>query len=273
MNDTQRINCPASNLSRPERIHAIVNEFDRWLSANELIQLVDIFGGDTTSFASYSPIEKIKWMKSFVSVWDYRKKQAEALTKEGEAARWLLKNDEIAVYNEELIYEAAKKLGLIGIERSVYDHADYILPLGGARLSNLRRCQLARETVDRIHGSTTVVALSGMRPISESERIGYVDTYAPDALTEFDAVSAGMRIAFHLNEDYTDEVIHSPNPNFCATIRHFNAISGTQLYAVAAPSTVASRRANSADCFTYFFEKFAVPQHAKIINCTPVSVK
>ena len=138
-----------------------------------------------------------------------------------------------------------------------------------ASWQRLRFDNLARDTVDCIRGKTTVVALSGMRPISESERIGYVDTYAPDAITEFDAISAGMHIAFHLNEGYADEIINSPNPNFCATIRHFNEkFSGTELYAVAAPSTVATRRANSADCFMYFFEKFAIPPHAKIINCT-----
>lgn len=147
MKDAQRINCPPSDLSRSERIDAIVNEFNRWISTSELIQLVGTFGGDTASLISCSPIEKIKWMKSFVSVWDYRKKQSSALTKEGEAARWLLKNDEIVACNEELIYTAAKKLGLIGTKQSVFNHADYVLPLGGARLSNLRRCQLATSKI------------------------------------------------------------------------------------------------------------------------------
>ncbi len=269
MNDSCRINCPSSELLRSKRINLIVSEFNRWLSVDKISRLVDAFGGDAALLASCSPIEKVKWMKSFASVWDYRKRQASALTKEGESARWLLKNDEIVARNEELIYTAARELGLIGTKQSVYNHADYVLPLGGARLSNLRRCQLARDTVDCIRGNTTVVALSGMRPISESERVGYVDTYAPEAVTEFDAISAGMRIAFDLNEAYADEIIHSSNPNFQATIRHFDEkYRGTELYAVAAPSTVATRRANSADCFTYFFEKFEVPPRAKIVNCT-----
>lgn len=269
MHDTQRINCPPSALSKPERIEAIVQEFDRWISTEELLRLIAVFGGDAAALEGRSPIEKIRWMKSFVRVWDYRKKQASAMTKEGEAARWLLENDEIAAENEALVYEAARKLGLIGTSRSVFDRADYVLPLGGARLSNLRRCQLARDTVDRISGRTTVVALSGMRPISESERTGYIDTYAPDAVTEFDAISTGMQIAFALKDGFDDEVTDSTNPNFCATIRRFRETrSGSELYAVAAPSTVAARRANSADCFTYLFEKFAVPPHAKIINCT-----
>lgn len=269
MHDTQRIRCPSAELSKAERIDAIVQEFDRWISTPELLRLVALFGGDCAALVKGSPLEKIKWMKSFVPVWDYRKKQAAAMTKEGEAARWLLENDEIAGSNGELIYAAARKLGLIGTERTVYPHADYVLSLGGARLANLRRCQLARETVDRISGRTTVVALSGMRPISESERRGYVDTYAPDAVTEFDAISAGMQIAFQLTEGYTDEVIDSPNPNFCATVRRFReAYGGSGLYAVAAPSTQAQRRANSADCFLYLFEKFAIKPRSRIINCT-----
>ena len=49
MKDAQRINCPPSDLSRSERIDAIVNEFNRWISTSELIQLVGTFGGDRKS--------------------------------------------------------------------------------------------------------------------------------------------------------------------------------------------------------------------------------
>lgn len=269
MNTGYRIKCPSSMLSRRERIDAIVGEFQNWITSDSFINLIRVFGGDIKIYQNATSIEIIRWLKSFVAIWDYRKNQASALTKDGEAARWLLKNDAFIVENKDLIYQSAAELGLIGIRASLYNVADYVLPLGGARLSNLRRCEIARETLDGINGTPTVVALSGMRPIADSERIGYIDAYAPTAKTEFDAMSSGLCMAFGIKDDYTDDISECENPNLSSLIRHFSEkYRGSDLFAIAAPSTVATRRANSADCFRFFFEKFAVPEHSKIINCT-----
>lgn len=256
-------------MPRAARIDAVLREFERWITTGELLALIRIFGGDTAPLETGTTVQKLRWLKTFVPVWDYRAKQAAARTAEGEAARWLLENDALIAAHEDLIYAAARRLGMIGITRTLYADADYVLPLGGARLANLRRCEGARDTVRQLRSPAAVVALTGMRPINASERAGYVDTYAPEAVTEFDAVCAGMRIAFGIGDRYEDTVTESENPNLSSTVRRFaQRCDGSDLYAIAAPSSDPGRRANSADCFHFFFRQFAVPAHAKLVSCT-----
>lgn len=269
MNVKFRIKCPDATLPKTKRISAILGEFNNWITSDSFMGLIEIFGGDKNICQNKSTVEILRWAKSFVTIWDYRKKQTSAMTKEGEAARWLLSNDPFMLKNKDLIFKSAAELGLMGIEASLFKAADYVLPLGGARLSNLRRCQIACTTANSLNNAPTIVALSGMRPITDTERIGYVDTYAPTAKTEFDAISTGMCIAFDLRDDHTDYTDQSENPNLCSLIRQFaEKHNGSNLFAIAAPSTVPSRRANSADCFQFFFERFAVPARSKLINCT-----
>ncbi len=269
MNHTPRIRCPEAGCSKETRIAAVLDEFDRWIHTPELLELVRVFGGAPEGMDDGGILDSIGWLDEFVTVWDYRKKQAHATTKEGEAARWLLRPEKQADAQRDLIFRAAERLGLIGTEETVFPEADYVLPLGGARLSNLHRCQAARETVDGLKRPVQVVALTGLRPISETERHGFVDTYAPEAKTEFDAMSRGMCCAFAQQECYKDMVKMAEHPNQCAVIRRFEqSYRGSELSVVAAPSTAAERRANSADCFHYFFQQFAVPEGAKLINCT-----
>lgn len=264
-----RITCPDSTLSREDRIQYIIDSFDKWINSDAFNELLDLFGG--TYEKNTSAISKIKWLKTdFIDIWDYRRKQREAQTKEGEAARWLLKNDVLVMNNKEMILNNAKRLGLIGIKESIYSEAEFILPLGGARLSNLRRCELARREQEHLDNQATIVALSGMRPISESERNGFIDTYAPDAKTEYDAMCCGMQHTFSQINDWEEKVYENSNMNLNYAIRHYIDKDGNSLnlYALAAPSTDSSRRSNSADCFKFFFEKFQVQEHSKIINCT-----
>lgn len=269
MNETHRILCPKAELPKQARIDAVLAEFDRWVKRDAMRALIQAFGGDAAQLQQHSTVEVLRWLKAFASVWDYRKKQRSATTKEGEAARWLLQEDESTEGKETLIYRAAEQLGLIGTEQTVFQQADYILPLGGACLSNLYRCQAARQVAERMKRPTKVVALSGMRPISQTEREGYMDTYAPYAETEFDAMSMGICCAFGIADRYQDQVELNENPNLCATVRCFTeSYLGHELTAVAAPSSVPERRADSADCFHYFFRRFSVPEGAKLINCT-----
>ncbi|MCR4755825.1 MAG: hypothetical protein K5868_09930 [Lachnospiraceae bacterium] len=195
--------------------------------------------------------------------------QREATTSEGEAARWLLKNTEFVEAHRNEIMRAAEQLGLVSESDSVFDEVDYILPLGGARMSNLYRPQLARRMVDKIKVKKGVVALSTYRPIAESERAGYVDTYAPGAATEFDTMSMGMTKAFDIGNEFHDEKNQNENINLASNIRKYKEnYKDCSLYTIAAPSSDGNRRANSADCFEYFFKHFNVEKGSRILNCT-----
>lgn len=268
-----RIKCPDANLNRSERIRQITDiEFRKWVTNQKLIKLMKIFDKDYYVCAEDGIQEIINKSKSFVvENWDYRKKQREAMTKEGEAARWLLKDEAIVDANSELIFECASTLGLIGSEDTVFDDVDYILPLGGARMSNLRRCELARKIVDNMSlQNANVIALSGMRPIGETEMSGYIDTYAPNAEYEFEAISTGLEIAFGCEHSYTEEKHISDNPNSNYVVRKYNNnYKSNNIYSIAAPSTdPEKRRANSADCFKFFFDKFNIKNGDRLLNCT-----
>lgn len=264
-----RIICPDSHLDRNTRIELIIKEFEKWISDGAFIRLVNSFGGNFDQ--NIQTTQKIKWLKeSFIDVWDYRNKQKKALTKDGEAARWLLQNDPTVIKYQDLIFEASERLGLIGIDKTLFAAPDYYLPLGGAKMSNLIRCQIAKKEVDRLNIPVKVIALSAMRPIAESERAGFIDTYAPNAVTEFDAITEGMKIAFSPLDDIGEEKFSSDNPNLSYCIKQFVYRDDPryEIYCTAAPSGVPERRANSADTFKFLFDKFSVPKYSKLVNCT-----
>ncbi len=267
-----RIVCPSVSLSKDERIDMIINhEFKKWLFSEELTSLVRRFNHDILPPIELSVVEYITWLKDFAEKnWNYRQMQISSLTKGGEKARWLLKDDDFTKNNKELIYRVSKKLGLIGLTDTYIINPDYILPLGGAKMSNLRRCELAHDIIEKYkYYNTKVVALSAYRPILETERI-YIDLYALNAKFEFDAIVEGLKSAFAISEK--NELISRryDNPNRNYAIYEFKTKADkNQLFAVAAPSKDPDvRRANSADCLEFFFEKFNIPSGSRIINCT-----
>lgn len=183
-----------------------------------------------------------------------------------------MQSERIIDENDDLIIACARTLGLIGNRETALKHIDYILPLGGARMSNLRRPQLAKKIIDEKNlSSIKVVALSGMRPLAESEMSGYIDTYAPVAKFEFDAISRGIELAFELKDDYNEDKYEAKNPNASYVIRQYsqNYKEDCILYSIAAPSTQPEiRRANSADCFDFFFNRFQIKAGTTLLNCT-----
>lgn len=270
MSDLIRITCPPSELPKAERIEYIYNDFEKWIRSEAINRLVCLYNSGVQPPIHLSFKDYVCWLKEFASKhWDYRKMQKNATTKEGEAARWLLQNDTFAEEHKDEIYKAATTLGLIGVSTPLINNPDYILPLGGARMSNLRRAELARQTIDEYNLKTKVVALSTYRPIADTERTS-IDSYANGAQFEFDAIVAGMDSAFKMKGAYSikNRIFDNSNENY--GICTFNSeYKGTKLYALAAPSTLPDvRRANSADCFEFLFKEFNIQEGSHLINCT-----
>lgn len=265
---------PPSKFAKEERIREILYEdFLSWARSDPIRKLFCLF----RIIPSMDDLCRLYKGKDFLfslqqqiaMVWDFRKMQREATSSDGEAARWLLKNTEFTEAHRNEIMAAAEGLGLVNETDSIFDEVDYILPLGGARMSNLYRPMLARRTADKISVKEGIVALSTYRPIAESEKEGYIDTYAHEALTEFDAMSKGMIKAFDVAEKYHDEKKQNENMNLASNVREYEeTYNGSPLYVIAAPSSDENRRANSADCFDYFFRSFDVKKGSKILNCT-----
>ena len=263
----RRILCPPCDISREKRIAFVLDQFKQWLQTPQLQQLIAVFNNGQKLPKTESIIEEIRVTQAFAAEhWDYRKKaQANA---EGEKARWELKDDDVVVMHKDLICEAAIELGLVkGADASNLSKIDYILALGGARLSNLRRPELAKKIADSYGKSTQIIALSGMRPISDSERES-IDSFAKGATYEFDAISKAMETVFNLN-DYEEKRFACDNPNLEHVIRKYDEkYNGCEVFSVAAPSTMPERRANSSDCFEFFLSEFNVTEGSHIVSCT-----
>ena len=147
---------------------------------------------------------------------------------------------------------------------------DYIIALGGARFSCLYRPKYVHDLIYSYGIKTkAVVLLSGMRPISDSERIA-TDTYAPHANTEYELINAGAEQTFNLSKNYKEEIYQNENPNKGWAVRTYDIISGMiPVYSVSGPSSEPEkRRANSADTYKFFLDRYNVHKGQKLLLVT-----
>lgn len=250
-----RIKCPASAKNKQNRIDELFHEIDRWVSSEELTELVFLFGGRVDPSLPLN--EKIQYLNNFANVWDYRNGKE----------RWDVYDNSFAKTNENKIMPLIEKLGLRGITEPC-EEPDYILPLGGARLSNLYRCQYAAEIYAKYNKENIkVVALSGKRVINPEVEGKSIEQYAPGAKTEFDAINKGLEQAFNLEEgNFEEDSYNNTNPNLCWAIRKYK--DARKIYSIAAASPNPARRANSMDTFEFFMKKFNINEGDKLLLVT-----
>lgn len=268
----KRFVCPYADSNRENRINKINDQIKEWISSDDLLYLLTLFNADIMKIYDGDLHEQLNKLVAFSNVWDYRKIQSHVVTtKEREAARWLLEDDEFIKANTENILNAVNNLGLINVTEPLYSDYDYIIILGGARYTNLYRCMEAAKVVnEKSLTNCSIIALGAMRPIAESERYA-VDTYAPEAQTEFDALNSGVSYAFNKANKirFTQDSYEDENANLSWCIRHYE-LNNTEndIYLVAAPTTDPKRRANSADSYKFFFDKFKPESGSRILLCT-----
>lgn len=247
----------------------IEDEIEQWLTSRELGQIVETFGGRIPR--KKNTVDLAKWLLDFSDIWDYRRKQREAKDSgTGEAARWLINNDVVSAKQESIVLNNSEKLGLKGIAEPFLRQYDYIIALGGARMSCLFRPQWVWELIQRKgYSPRAAVMLSGMRPVSDSERAA-TDTYAPGAATEFDLINAGAEKVFGLETEYTEERYHSSNQNNSWAIRRYETSKYSfPILSVSGPSSQPEiRRANSADTFRFFAERQQIPSESRVMLVT-----
>lgn len=93
---------------------------------------------------------------------------------------------------ERAVMTAAHSLGLVDIVQPMKSSYDVVLVPGGARMSCLYRTRYAGELLQQQKITAEyLVGLTGMRPILDSERKA-TDTYAKDAVTEYDLMRRAM---------------------------------------------------------------------------------
>lgn len=253
-------NCKISDLSK---------KIQEWMYSEELQNIVQAFGGVYP--VSMAPTNLAKWLLDFSECWDYRRHQVQAKdTKTGENARWNINSTDITETQALAVERGISALGLIGIEMPCEKNFDYVIALGGARFSCLYRPKYMYELLTNLGISAhTAILLSGMRPISESERIA-TDNYAPDADTEYDLINSGAERAFNLRSNFREERYHHENPNNSWAIRTYDTLDGQiPLFSLSGPSSQPNdRRANSADTYQFFLKKFNVTAKQKLLLIT-----
>ena len=253
------LSCPDVNMQYDMRVKHLADTVTDWLHSDAFVELIELFGGTVVTSGSLK--EQIKYYDRFAEVWNYRKNKANG----GE--RWMIQEDTFLSEHRSEIMDCMTILGL----RDVVEPAgqpDYILPLGGARMANLDRCETAKEVCIKYPESDIpVVALTGMRPINEIERASLLQ-YAPDAQTEYEAVCGGMTKAFNLSKNFYEEDIHEDeNINLAWAERHYSD-DLRQIHVLSAPSSDPGRRANSMDTFKFFMERYKLEPGARVLLVT-----
>jgi hypothetical protein len=253
-----------------DRVHHIYETLDEWLRSSALATLVKSFGSEIPSHLA--TIDLGAWLLDFSERWDFRKLQQGAVAKDtGEGSRWLITNSSLTESQRDVIKEAARELGLIGIEIPRKNSYDFVWVLGGARLSCLLRPRLVAHLVSEhsLHCGT-IALLASERPISSTER-NATDTYAPGAETEFDLINRGAEIAFNMPSSFTEERNDDAiNKNQSWIIRRYDKVEDFPLVmSMSAPSSEPEkRRANSADTYEFFFHHVQVPPGSSLLLIT-----
>lgn len=214
----------------------------------------------------------LQWLLQFSERWDFRRLQREAKARDiNEGARWLLTDDGMSDEQKNLVMKSAHLLGLIGVDQPSLNFYDYVLVLGGARLSCLLRPRFAKYLLEKKIINTKIVALLGaMRPVAESEREA-TDTYAPGAYSEYDLLNAGGEKSFSIREAFFEKrYINMDMENKNWAIREYEDLFNyVKIISIAAPSSEPEkRRANSADTFSFFISKYNIPEGSSFLLVT-----
>lgn len=239
-----------------------------WFTSEELQKLVHSFGG-------IIPIEQstdivLQWLLSFSEVWDYRGKQSKAIdSKTGEKARWMISQENLTEEQKLCIEQVADALGLRKVQIPQLEQYDYIIALGGARMSCLYRTKYAYHLARQYLKNTgELFLLSSMRKIADSEREA-TDTYAPHAVTEYDLMNRAIEEDIGLIYEESECCHEDSNPNKSWCIKNMvDEILGIHIESLAAPSSDENRRANSADTYQFFMECIKKRENLSVLLVT-----
>jgi hypothetical protein len=259
------LSCPTA---KADRITVLKNNMSEWLNKRSLSDLVKSFGGVVPDDLDLNDL--VRFFDDFSNRWDYRSIQKQAFdSKIREGTRWLINNDQLSEFQKECALKAACDLGLMNNNEPAASAYDYIWILGGAKLSCLLRARLAQHIVSDKHlKPKSVVFLASMRPITDTE-FEAINTYAPNAKTEFDLCVSSAKQHFCVSDMYSEERYDNDvNTNCSWIIRTYNT-SHFEVIVLAAPSSDPNkRRANSVDTYNFFFKNFLASEETSVLLIT-----
>jgi hypothetical protein len=226
------LNCPPIS---GKRIEIMKENIFLWLLSPALEELAAAFGGNLPKNLPLADLAD--WYLNFSERWDFRSAQKQSFdSKVGEGVRWLLRGGYLTQHQKESALNAAESLGLMNNSSPAMENYDYVLVLGGAKLSCLLRSRLAHNVITEKKMKPKAVALlASLRPIGDSEKEA-TKTYAPDAQTEFDLFVSAAKQEFEFDPDFAEDGYCGTNANNSWVIREYMA-SDYKIFIIAAPSS------------------------------------
>lgn len=264
--------------TRPAIVSAVKSEIRSWISSSPFLDLLAMYHAQIDVNEELNTL--LPKLEEFSNRWDFRRMAREQgvaaddnLRHGAGAARWLSAEAGLSPDLEERVLEDAKRLGMIVAEDPRKKEYDYILVLGGARLSCKLRSERAAEVIRAGIATKAIGLLGAARPVAETEREA-TDSYAPGAKDEFDLMVAGAHSAFGPTSSlFSEERNDDPSePNRGWIDQRFEIDFGgnpVRFVAVSAPSSdPQKRRANSADTIIFFLKRVDVQPGARLLLIT-----
>lgn len=214
----------------------------RWLATPALRELIE---GEGASWPAGSLATVVEELEHFSTTWDYRSGQSRLMFHDASESR----TDDRA----QLVYKAARDLGLLDSPTPTMVQPDCLIILGGLATGVEPRVRYAAELIDRGRISTgRVVALSSFRPLAEREQEA-ASRYAPTARTELDLIAAMTGLMFGANSNWTTTTEGEPLADSARAqeVRRWPGQPEIDIYA-ARSSQPDRRPANTIDTYQQF---------------------
>lgn len=225
---------------------------EEWARSAPLADLVRLSGGEVP--ADLPLAELLRWLEEFSSAWDFR----------GGKERNLFEARSLDPAVDKAIKDDAAALGLIGGGVRPQGRYDHVLILGGlARACLARPLAAVRALSEDGVEAGAVTALGGFRELRGDE-VGMVEQVAPEQAgtqavdDEFDAMDAGVRLAFGLGSPADEREVRAESGFGSWRVHRYTTDAGLPVFVVAAPSSEPEvRRTNTADSYQWFATELA----------------
>ncbi len=225
---------------------------EAWTRSSALDELVQLSGGEVPTGLELS--ELLARLEEFSKVWDFR----------GGKERNLFQARSLDADTEQAIKDAATTLGLVKGGATPQGRYDHVLILGGlARACLARPLAAARLLEQGGVEAGSVTALGGFRELKGNE-VGLVEQVAFEQAgtesvgDEFDAMDAGIRLAFGLDSPDRERGERSELEFGSWRVREYTTAAGLPAFVVAAPSSEPElRRTNTGDSYEWFATELA----------------
>lgn len=248
-NEFNTLEFPAT-LGLEERERFISQKIAHCISAPEFDQLASLYGEILPSPDDY-PARLAALEHLAATYWEFRRgrsrQDAELATVSSEDRLLVDLDDPYAIT---VIEAAASRFGMAVSSQASRDMYDGLIVPGGASVSPLLRLQYALEQTGPSEHPLQygwIALLGSDRKVGEIER-AMVQTYAPDAETEFDLLTAAVEKlldATPLRDASLESVGYEYNPDTRPHVRYYKTPEGMPIFVLSAPIPQDDVKANT----------------------------